>query len=181
MRQVIMMLAAVVLTGLVGCNSAPKTAYQGENRISDAEVTIDRFKKTDTSMNDRFFKTAVGWAVFPDVGKGGVGLGGAYGKGVLFEGGEAVGYCDLAQATIGFQLGGQVYSEIIFFQDDVSLSAFKDGTFEFAAQASAVAAAADASVNADYEHGVAVFTLSGKGLMYEASIGGQKFDYTPKR
>ena len=100
---------------------------------------------------------------------------------VADEGGEVVGYCDLAQATIGFQLGGQVYSEIIFFEDSVSLDAFKAGTFEFAAQASAVAASADASVNADYEHGVAVFTLSGKGLMYEASIGGQKFDYTPKR
>lgn len=175
------MLTAVVLMGLIGCSSAPKTAYQGENRVTDAGVTIDRFKQTDTSMNERFFKTAVGWAVFPDVGKGGVGVGGAYGKGVLFEGGEAVGYCDLAQATIGFQLGGQVYSELIFFEDKLSLDAFKAGTFEFAAQASAVAAAADASVNADYEHGVAVFTLSGKGLMYEASIGGQKFDYTPKR
>jgi lipid-binding SYLF domain-containing protein len=114
------------------------------------------------------------------VGKGAVGVGGAYGKGVLYQGGRAIGYCDLSQASIGFQLGGQAYSEIIFFEDELSLQNFKSGTLEFAAQASAVAAASDASANADYDHGVAVFTLAGKGLMYEASIGGQKFTYQAK-
>ncbi len=180
MRPITLILGLLILVVLVGCSSAPKTEAAGENRIQDARVTIERFKEADPSISQTFFKHAVGWAVFPDVGKGGVGVGGAYGKGVLFEDGNAVGYCDLAQASIGFQLGGQVYSELIFFEHETALQEFKSGTMEFAAQASAVAAGADASVNADYENGVAVFTISGKGLMYEASIGGQKFDYTPK-
>ncbi|NNE36073.1 MAG: hypothetical protein HKN13_12600 [Rhodothermales bacterium] len=174
------MFAILLFILQAGCSSAPKSTADGRSRITDAELTIDRFKQADPTMSDSFFKSAKGWAVFPDVGKGGIGVGGAYGKGVLFEDGSVVGYCDLAQGTIGFQLGGQVYSEIVFFEHKHALDEFKSGTFEFAAQASAVAAAADASINADYEHGVAVFTLSGKGLMYEASIGGQKFDYSPK-
>jgi len=180
MRQAAITLAILMLVLQVGCSSEPKSAASGHSRAADAEVTIQRFKQADPTMSDSFFKSAKGWAVFPDVGKGGIGVGGAYGKGVLFEGGSVVGYCDLAQGSIGFQLGGKVYSEIIFFEHKHALDEFKSGTFEFAAQASAVAAAADASINADYEHGVAVFTLSGKGLMYEASIGGQKFDYSPK-
>ena len=181
MKRAVYAVAVLIIASQVGCSSAPRSAAEGRNRVSDAEVTIQRFKNADASMDGRFFETAVGWAVFPDVGKGAYGVGGAYGRGVLFEGGEVVGYCDLAQGSIGLQLGGQVYSEIIFFQNDYALNDFKAGTFEFAAQASAVAAAADASVNANYEGGVAVFTIAGKGLMYEASIGGQKFDYTPKR
>lgn len=180
MRAIVTLLVMTLIVLQAGCDSAPKTAGEGENRTADAEVAIHRFKEVDRSMNERFFNTAVGWAVFPDVGNVAVWVGGAYGRGVLFEAGEPVGYSDLAQATIGLQLGGQVYSEIIFFEHKAALDEFKSGAFEFAAQASAVAAAADASVNADYDHGVAVFTISGKGLMFEASIGGQKFDYTPK-
>lgn len=176
----VLLLAFLIVTGTWGCSSAPKSAAAGRSRIAEAEQTIQRFIETDTSLKEHFFDTALGWAVFPDVGKGGIGLGGAYGRGVLYEGGKVVGYCDLAQGTIGFQLGGQVYSEIIFFEYERTLREFKSGTFEFAAQASAVAVTGDASANADYSHGVAVFTLAGKGLMYEASIGGQKFDYTPK-
>lgn len=180
MRPTTITLAILMLVLQAGCSSAPKSASAGRSRIADAKLTIERLKQADPAISDSFFKSAKGWAVFPDVGKGGIGIGGAYGKGVLFENGSVAGYCDLAQASIGFQLGGQVYSEIIFFEHKHALNEFKSGTFEFAAQASAVALTADASVNADYEHGVAVFTLSGKGLMYEASIGGQKFDYTPK-
>jgi len=99
---------------------------------------------------------------------------------VLYEGGSVVGYCDLTQASIGFQLGGQAYSEIIFFKDKASLGDLKRGNMEFAAQASAVAVTADASSNADFDNGVAVFTLAGQGLMYEASIGGQQFSYVAK-
>ena len=116
-------------------------------------------------------------AVFPKVTKGAVGVGGAYGKGVLYEDGRAVGYCDLSQATVGAQLGGQTYTEIICFQDRESLKKFKDGKFAFDAQASAVAVDAGASKNAAYRDGVAVYTTNEAGLMAEASIGGQKFSY----
>ncbi len=93
---------------------------------------------------------------------------------------SVVGYCKVAQGTIGAQIGGQKYYELIFFQNDSTLSTFKEGSMEFSAQASAVAAAEGAATNADYEHGVAVFTKPRSGLMAEASIGGQKFSYQPK-
>ena len=169
-----------LITLIAACSTAP-TTHAGKSQIqAKADATVARFKSTDPSMARTFFSTAKAYAVFPTVGKAGMGIGGAYGKGVLYQGGRIIGYCDLSQASIGFQLGGQTYSEIIFFDDALALQNFKAGALEFAAQASAVAAASDASANADYDHGVAVFTLAGKGLMYEASIGGQKFTYQPK-
>jgi lipid-binding SYLF domain-containing protein len=117
--------------------------------------------------------------VFPGVGKGGVGVGGAYGRGELFEGGKLAGYCTLTQASIGLQLGGQKYTELIFFETKAALDRFKSGNFAFAAQASAVALKSGASANAKYAGGVAVFTMGEAGLMYEASIGGQKFSFEP--
>lgn len=173
-------LLTVIAVMIAACSTAPKTSEGKSELEAKADATVERFKATDASMAKHFFSTAKAYAVFPTVGKGAVGVGGAYGKGVLYEGGRIVGYCDLSQGSIGFQLGGQAYSEIIFFEDDLALQNFKSGTLEFAAQASAVAAAADASANADYDHGVAVFTMAGKGLMYEASIGGQGFSYQPK-
>lgn len=179
-------LLAVLMIGLTfaaGCNTVPETEAERQALEARARTTVERFKETDPAMSEHFFQTAAGWAVFPSIGKGGAGLGGAYGRGVLFENGqtpEIVGYCDVSQGSIGFQLGGQAFSEIIFFENERALNSFKTGSFEFSAQASAVAAKADASASADYDEGVAVFTLAGRGLMYEASIGGQDFDYVPK-
>ena len=146
--------------------------------VKDAQETIAVFKKTDPGLS-RFFERSAGWAVFHSVGKGAIGIGGAHGSGVLFEGGKAVGTCTLTQVTIGFQLGGQAYSEIIFFESQKTLADFKKGNFALAAQVSAVAAAEGASANAKYQLGVAVFTIAKGGLMYEASVGGQKFSYEP--
>lgn len=144
-----------------------------------AQETISRFKKADPELK-RFFKKAYGYAVFPTVGKGGIGIGGAYGKGLVYQKGRIVGKSKLTQVTIGFQLGGQAYSEIIFFQHKRAIDNFKDGNFELSAQASAVAATLGASADADYEGGVAIFTIAKGGLMYEASVGGQKFSFEPK-
>lgn len=163
----------------VGCSTAPSSSVDRSALVADAKATLDRFERVNPAMFEQYDDASVAVAAFPTVGKGGIGIGGAYGKGVLFENGRVVGYCDLTQASIGFQLGGQAYSEIIFFKDGPSLRDFKQSRFEFAAQASAVAVTADASTNADFDNGVAVFTLAGKGLMYEASIGGQKFSYVP--
>jgi lipid-binding SYLF domain-containing protein len=137
---------------------------------------IARFKNSDPSMKV-FFDKAYGYAIFPTVGKGGIGIGGAYGKGEVYERGKLVGTSSLTQVTIGFQLGGQAYSEIIFFKDKSTLNDFQKGNFEFGAQASAVAVTAGASADADYNNGVAIFTQAKGGLMYEASVGGQKFSY----
>jgi lipid-binding SYLF domain-containing protein len=146
--------------------------------VSEATATIQTFKKTDPKL-EKFFGSAAGYAVFPNIIKGAVGVGGAGGDGVLFVGGQPVGKSSMGQASIGFQLGGQAYSEIIFFETASSLSDFKKGNFALAAQASAVALSAGASANAKYEGGVAIFTATKSGLMYEASVGGQKFGYEP--
>jgi lipid-binding SYLF domain-containing protein len=141
--------------------------------------TIAQFQKNDPGLKG-WFSGAYGYAVFPSVGKGGAGIGGAYGKGEVYEQGKLVGYTSLSQATIGFQLGGQAYSEVIFFKDKAAFDRFTGGKFELSAQASAVAATAGASADANYRSGVAVFTMARGGLMYEASVGGQKFSYEAK-
>jgi lipid-binding SYLF domain-containing protein len=151
---------------------------RADDAVQEARATIQVFKKADPGIA-KFLGEAAGYAVFATVGKGAIGIGGAGGSGVLFEKGKPVGKASLAQVTIGFQLGGQAYSEIIFFESAAALDAFKKGNFALAAQVSAVAAASGASANAKYSQGVAVFTVTKGGLMYEASVGGQKFGYEP--
>lgn len=124
-----------------------------------------------------WFKAATAYAVFPRVGKAGIGVGGARGKGLVIQGNATIGRVTLTQLTVGLQLGGQVYSEFIFFKDQTALDDFKRGNFELGAQVSAVAVNAGASRDASYNKGVAVFTIAEGGLMYEASVGGQKFKY----
>ena len=159
--------------------------------------TISIFKNSGRSS--KFFMSSYGYAVFPTIGKGGIGIGGAYGSGRVYAHGKPVGDTSMTQLTIGFQLGGQAYSQIIFFQDSRAFNEFTSGNFEFGAQASAVAITAGASASAstggstagasgtehhaktvgEYQRGMAVFTVTKGGLMYEASIGGQKFSYKP--
>jgi lipid-binding SYLF domain-containing protein len=160
--------------------------------------TIDVYKKSETVMP--FFKSAYGYAVFPTVGKGGIGIGGAFGKGQVYRNGQATGSVTLVKATIGFQLGGQAFSEMIFFEDKRAYDDFTSGNFEFDATASAVAITAAVQAKAGtegttagasagpstgkqapstYRKGMAVFVHTIGGFMYEASIGGQKFNFTP--
>jgi lipid-binding SYLF domain-containing protein len=157
---------------------------KGDTEIEKkAYAAITRFKDTDPRMT-RFFDGSKGYAVFPKVGKGGLIVGGAHGQGVVYErsasGTKIIGYSELTQGSIGLQAGGQVFSEIIFFETEAALESFKKGTTEFAGTASAVAASAGASVDAAYEAGVAVFTAGESGLMLQASIGGQGFSFEPK-
>ena len=161
--------------------------------------TIEVFKKSQAVQP--FFKNAYGYAVFPAIGKGGVGIGGAFGKGQVYRGGKVTGTTSLIKGTIGFQLGGQVFSEIIFFQDKRAYDEFTSGNFEFDATASAVAITVGAQVKAGtdgvtagasvgpatgkqaktiYMKGMALFVHSKGGLMYEAAIGGQKFSFKAK-
>jgi lipid-binding SYLF domain-containing protein len=149
-----------------------------EKSTPKSSKTIAQFKKANPSLNI-FFKKAYGYAVFPSVTKGGIGLGGAYSKGQVFEKGKIVGSVSLNQITIGLQLGGQIFSEIIFFKDKKTLDKFKSKGFTIAAQASAIAADEGTSANVDYNSGVAIFTLGISGYMVEASVGGQKFIFKP--
>jgi len=157
-----------------GNEKAPKNIKR-EEKVQEA---IEAFKSKDADLI-RFFKEAHGYAVFPTVGKGGIGLGGAFGKGLVYKKGKAIGQVSLKQISYGFQLGGQAYSEIIFFKDQAALDTFTDGNYEFGAGISAVALTAGASADTDYSQGVAVFTITKGGLMYEATVSGQKFKYKP--
>ena len=145
---------------------------------ADTASVIAKFKERDPRVA-KAFGSAFGYAVFPSVGKGAIGVGGAHGKGEVFELGKKVGTTSLTQVTIGFQLGGQAYSEVVFFKDKTALDDFKRGNFELSAQASAVALNARASGDLPYNKGVAIATMAKGGLMYEASVGGQKFSYKP--
>lgn len=149
-----------------------------EMELSVAKSILEA-KDKDPSLS-KWFETAYAYAVFPNVGKGGIGIGGAHGKGIVIVGDSTVAYTSLSQMSIGFQLGGQVYAEFIMFKDKTAFDNFARGNFEFGAQVSAVAVTLGASADADYDGGVAVFTIAGGGLMYEASVGGQNFKYTAK-
>jgi lipid-binding SYLF domain-containing protein len=142
----------------------------------EVQAAILGLMEKDPGMKD-WFTNSAGYAVFPKVGKGGIGIGGAYGKGLVISGDRVIGKTSLSQLSIGLQLGGQAYAEFIFFYDQTALSDFQRGNFELGAQASAVAATAGASADASYNKGVAIFTDITGGLMYEASVGGQKFTY----
>ena len=181
LRTITLTLTAVALT-LTACSNYQKdpdgTKQAGDQAKlrADAASTITRFKAQDPGLS-KFFNSAAGYAVFPEVAKGGAGLGGAYGQGVLYENGNVVGYCSLKQATIGLQLGGQTFSELIFFETPYQVEQFKRSNVEFSAEATAVAASKGAAAKADYANGVAIFILGQQGLMAEAAIGGQKFNY----
>jgi len=170
---------AVVRTICAFAAFAVTTAYawdpkEIEERHEKAQAAKAAMLEKDPDMQ-RFFDSAVAYVIIPTVGKGGIGIGGARGKGLLYEGGNITGEVTLTQLTVGFQWGGQAYSEFIFFKDDVALADFKRGNYELGAQASAVAVTAGASADASYSGGVAIFTQAKGGLMYEASVGGQKF------
>lgn len=166
---------------LASCFSQAQAWEPNPESKSELEVktAILALLEKDPGMQD-WFDNSAGYAVFPKVGKGGIGIGGAYGKGLVISGDKVVGTTSLTQVSIGLQLGGQAYSEFIFFYDQTALSDFQRGNFELGAQASAVAATAGASADASYNKGVAIFTDVTGGLMYEASVGGQKFKYEAK-
>jgi len=145
--------------------------------IQDSKEAQAAFIKSDSLMQS-LFANSYAYVMFPNIGKGGIGIGGAAGNGIVFQNGNPIGSAKMKQVSIGFQFGGQTYREVIFFQNEDALNRFKENNFEFAAQASAVAVTKGASANVKYRDGVMVFTQEKKGLMYEASIGGQKFNYS---
>ncbi len=155
---------------------APPGRAQGND--ADARAVIAKFKEKKPELA-KFFSNARGYAVFPTVGKGGIGLGGARGKGYVYERGKLIGRSTLTQVTIGLQLGGQAYSEIVYLEDHDAMESFKRGRLKLDGQASAIAVTARASLDLAYRNGVAIVTMAKGGLMYEASVGGQKFSFKP--
>jgi lipid-binding SYLF domain-containing protein len=173
-----LMTAAIVAAVAMGC--------QTPNEKADPAVTTDvkaakaEFIKSDDGIA-KLFDSASGYVLFPAVAKGALGVGAARGTGQLYQKGsdQPQGEAILRQVTVGLQAGGQSYAELIFFEDQASLDSFTKGNFEFSAQASAVAVTAGAAASAKYEKGVMILTMANGGLMYEASVGGQKFEYHP--
>lgn len=157
---------------------AATTVKAEDNVQTESKDAVASFLKTDPSIQ-KFVDESAGYAIFPSVGKGGLVVGGARGKGLLYEKGAVTGQTTMTQASIGAQAGGQSFAEIIFFETPSAVSDFKTGKFEMSADVSAVAAAEGAAKSAKYKNGVAVFTLPKKGLMVQASIGGQKFKFEP--
>ena len=157
--------------------------YAQKNK-QDSRIVVDsknaqmEFIKADPLMKN-LFNTAHAYVIFPNIGKGGLGIGGAMGKGVVFMRGVIIGTARMTQLTIGFQTGGQAYREVIFFENESVLKDFKNNKIEFSGQASAVIATEGAAGNVKYKNGVMIFTQPKGGLMYEASIGGQKFKFRP--
>jgi lipid-binding SYLF domain-containing protein len=168
-------LTALLIVGLLsGCAGTPSDSVM----IADARASIVRFVDRDPGLQE-WVNHAYGYVVFPSVGKGGFWLGGSYGRGVAFERGEPVGRARIVQGTFGPQIGVQNFAQVIFFQDEAAMRTFQRGNFEFSAQATAVAATAGKAATTSYDKGVAVFIMTKAGLMAEASVGAQKFEYTP--
>ena len=173
------------------------TSVEAARKVKDQSKTIDDFKLI--SVVEPFFGNAHAYAVFAKIGKGGLGVGGAHGKGQVYVGGEVIGFTSMSDISIGFQAGGQSYAQVIFFENAEALKQFTSGNFEFKASASAVAvqASADASAGtegtsanasssktkekaatgAKYQDGMATFTMAKGGLMYAATVAGQKYTY----
>jgi lipid-binding SYLF domain-containing protein len=164
---------------LSGCSTAPENQSDREALNTDVQQTMQRLTLKDPGLPD-FLKKAYGYAIFPTAGKGGAGIGGAYGHGQVYEQSMFVGYADISQGTIGLQLGGESFTELIAFETKPALDQFESGKFAFSANATATALKSGAAASAKYTDGVAVFVLPQGGLMLEASIGGQSFSYQPK-
>lgn len=167
----------IILLILIGTQiTYAQSEEKKEEIFADSKDAKAAFLKEDPEMA-KFFNESYGYLIFPNVGKGGLGVGGAAGNGVAYEQGKMIGYAKLSQISIGFQAGGQAYREVVFFESSKEMERFKNNKIEFSAQVSAVAAASGASADAKYVEGVAVFTMTKGGLMYQASVGGQQFKY----
>jgi lipid-binding SYLF domain-containing protein len=188
------LLRIVLLVAVALLSGSPIQAAQ--ERYAE---TAQLFK--DAGESGKFFGKSYGYAVFPTIGKAGIGIGGAFGKGRVYRGGALAGDVSMAQVSVGFQFGGQAYSEIVFFENKSTFDDFTSGNFEFGADIGAVAITAaanasassaggasagasasmrDAAATGGYHHGIAVFTIAKGGLMYQAAVAGQKFTYKPR-
>jgi lipid-binding SYLF domain-containing protein len=181
--QILLLLTGLALFG----------ALVAAGELESDQATLKKLRQSE--VVDRFHQSAYGYAVFPTIGKGGIGIGAAHGEGRVYRGGKKIGDVTMTQLSIGLQLGGQAYSQVIYFEDERALKEFTTGEFEFGAQAEAIAITASAgaqagtegaSANANetqagarYHKGMIVFTMGKGGLMYQASIGGQKYEFKP--
>ncbi len=172
------MILYAAMVALTGCATAPPKQESKAVLKTESDEATAIFRGKDPGI-ERFFQSAYGYAVLPKIFKGAFFVGGAYGRGQVYERGQMVGYCDMKQATLGFSFGGEFFREIIFFSRKEDLGRFMKGEYAFSAQVTGVAATAGASAKADYRYGMAVFIDTDTGLMVDASLCGQRFTYAP--
>jgi lipid-binding SYLF domain-containing protein len=172
--------AGMFLSGLlVGCSTAPTTPTARDELTQKAVAERDEWNRIDPGL-EALAKKSEGYAFFPEITKGGLGVGGAYGRGVVFQQNQPIGYADVTQGSVGLQAGGQTYSELIVFENKAAMERFKSNQFEFGANASAILAKNGAAANARFVDGVAIFVRPVAGAMAEAAIAGQRVTYVAK-
>jgi len=163
---------------LAGCSTVPRRPESKEVLSAQVKEAVAVFRDRDPEIQ-RFFDKSYGYAVLPKVAKAAIWFGGAYGRGEVYEKSTMIGYCDMTQATFGLSLGGEYFREIIFFRDKEDLDKFRGEEYTFSAQVTGVAATKGAAAKVDYKSGMAVFITTDKGLMVDASLGGQRFNFVP--
>jgi len=165
--------------GIIGCDtSTPNSPAQQTAFHDEARATLERMEAQDSSLKN-LIQNAYGYAIFPEVGAGAVGVGGASGEGTVYKNGMPIGTVKLTQASVGAQIGGTTYGELILFQDENSLNRLTSNSFEFGADANATAVKAGAAGAAAFVHGVEIYVLPKGGLIAGVSVNGQKFHFTP--
>lgn len=169
---ILLVLVSTVMLGACSANDANLLHERSQASLSD-------FQNADGSLTP-LLKSSYGYVIFPRITNGAIGIGGAYGQGEVYQNGKYVGYASVTQGSVGVQLGGQRYAELIMFRNETTFLNFSHNSLEFDARASAIAASAGAAATADYGKGVLVFTEQEGGLMFQAAIGGQKFKFTPQ-
>lgn len=180
MRLMPLAIAGIFITmlGQLGCSTVPKTEAQQRTLEEDAQTTLRQFTRTDNSINN-VIQNAHGYAIFPAVGKGGLIAGAAYGRGVVFEQGDMIGYADIRQGSIGAQAGGQNFAQLVVFETREAMDKLKGNVFSFGADASAIALKANRAAATEFRDGVAVFVMPRGGLFAGAAISGQQFTFVP--
>jgi lipid-binding SYLF domain-containing protein len=176
MLRTLSLVLLLCAAALAGCTTAPRTPLERMTLVQESEQTMRRAIGQNADVK-YYLARSPAYAVFPTMGKGGFVFGGGYGKGVLYENGTLSGFCDATQLTLGAQIGGQTYTEMLFFEDAAAVAVFKSGKLALNAQVAAVAADHIAAKRARYQNGVALVILDSAGLMAEAAVGGQEFRY----
>ena len=178
MRTAIGSVVVFAMFMMVGCSTAPKSQAEKRSLVAEADATVASMTAKDASLRDLIDRSA-GYAVYPNVGAAGAIVGGAYGRGVVFEDGRPAGFTELNQGSVGATIGGQTYSQMIVFENDAALNRLKAGNFDIGAEASAVALKAGVAAATRFEGGIAIFQMPKGGLMATAAVTGQKINFQP--
>jgi lipid-binding SYLF domain-containing protein len=179
MRKVIFPLLAMLAAPMIGCTTtSPNSPSQRTAMEDEAKAAVERMEAQDPGIRDTLSR-AYAYAIFPEVGEAAVGIGGAHGRGYVYQNGQLIGTVTMTQGSVGVQLGGQTYAELLVFQSAQPFEQFKKDVFSFGADASATLVKAGAAASTGFNNGVAVFVLPKGGLMAGVAVTGQKFHFTP--